>query len=303
MPVRHSLALALIVASGCTLGVDAVELRAEDSLDGTGITLLREDLSHVGDLRVTGTNDPMIRATLIAGGLIGPGEEEAALESLLVSLYTEGTVAGVTSSVQGPYAELLDTARLEVDVPAAMGLDLTLGSTSAHVSDVLGLVRIASTSGSVVLDGGDALDIELESGSIVAEARTALLRTNSGSMDLVLTDHVEATAISGSIEARLAGGGGELHASSGSIVITLEAPLTEDLLVSTGDGSVRITMLPGVGAELDLLPGDGSVAVDAAGERLGGGDSFAGTIGAGGHTIRVLTGDGSIVVDAADEGR
>ncbi|MCZ7680572.1 MAG: DUF4097 domain-containing protein [Sandaracinaceae bacterium] len=299
---RHSIALAVLVASGCTLGVDAAEIRAEDTADAAGVTLFRGDLSRFGDVRVTGIDEPTIRAAVVARGLIGAEQEEEARESVRPSLHTDGSVAGVTSSAEGPLAELLTIDRLELDVPAAMGVDLTLGSSSAHVSDVLGLVRIRGTSGSVELDGGDALDIELDSGSVVAEARSARLRTESGSMELVLSDHVDAAAGSGSIVVRLAGGG-ELHADTGSIDITLEGPLTEDLNVSTGDGSVRIHMLGGVGAELDLSPGHGSVEVYAAGERVAAGYSFVGTIGAGGHTIQVRTGDGSIVVDAADEAR
>lgn len=297
-----AIVLALLALSGCTFGVDAVELRAEDSVEATGISRVRADLSHVGDLRVTGREQDVVHAALVTRALLASGEAEAARESMEVEVYVEEDVAGVWASTFGPYAELLEPARLELELPSAMGVQLTLGSTSAHVSHVRGLVEIRGASGSVVLEGGDALDIELESGSIVAEARAAILRTRSGSMEITVAEHVDAEARSGSIHARLRGGGGDLHTDSGSIVITLEAPLTEDLEVSANSGSVQVELPTGIGARLDLDAGDGSVSVDAGGRDFGG-ESFIGDVGGGGHTIRVRTGDGSIAVDTAGEGR
>src|SRR5690606_5856596 len=66
--LRPLFALALLAASGCTFGVDPVEVRGEDTLDAAGITLLREDLSSASDLRLTGIDEPRIRAALVTRG-------------------------------------------------------------------------------------------------------------------------------------------------------------------------------------------------------------------------------------------
>ena len=79
-------------------------------------------------------------------------------------------------------------------------------------------------------------------------------------------------------------------------------PLTEDLTIQTGDGSVRLSLAAGVGARLVLEPTGGSVAVNA-GSFSFAGRGFDGEIGTAEHTITVLTGDGSIAIDAVEEGR
>lgn len=299
MLTRCTFALALFFISGCTFGVDAVEIRAEDSLDSAGITLFREDLSHVAELRVTGEGGSQIRAALVTRGLVGPGEAEAARESFSVDLYTEGSVAGVRTMSEGRYAELLRPAGLELDVPAALDVAFELGSTSAHVTDVGGLLQIDGDSGSVVLRGTDDIEVELRSGSIVADARVAWLRTDSGSMELEVTERVDAAARSGSIELTLAGGG-EVRTDTGSSHIRVLA-LHEDLTVSAGNGSVKIELAAGVGAALDLDAGNGSVRVGLpTGDRDG--ESFIGTVNGGGPTLHVRTGNGSIAVDVSDGG-
>lgn len=298
MLAQHRLLLIAVLATGCTFGVDAVEVRREASIDAAGITLLREDISHVDGVRLTGRDDSTIAASLVTRGLIPPGQEEAARESIQLELHVDGSVAGLTTSASGPLAELLEPGRLELDVPTEFDVDLELGSASAHVSDVGGQLRIRGGSGSVELDGGGAIDIELASGSIIAEARSAVVHTASGSMDLEVSEHVSAKASSGSIHVRLAGGGGELYADDGSIQVWIDGPLSEDLEVSANDGSVRVHLAPGVGVRLDLSAGNGSVAVDVEGEHEGR-NFFVGVIGGGGPTVRVRTGDGSIVVDTA----
>src|SRR4029078_6631682 len=68
--------------------------------------------------------------------------------------------------------------------------------------------------------------------------------------------------------------------------------------ISTGDGSVRLELPDGFGAELDAHTGDGGVhmrdvtVVKVSGEIRR--NTVRGQIGSGGRLLRVRTGDGSI---------
>ena len=54
MLAQHRLLAIALLAMGCTFGVDAVEVRREASIDAAGITLLREDISRVHAVHLTG---------------------------------------------------------------------------------------------------------------------------------------------------------------------------------------------------------------------------------------------------------
>lgn len=296
--VRTTLALALL-ATGCTFNADGAVAIAEDETSPEGVIALRCDATGADSISLS--PDPTsVRATLLAHGIVPAGEADAANASLHVAIDVVDGIASVEHSIDPHYSELLDRGQLELAAPATLPVTLTLGSTSAHV-DGMANVTIDGESGSVELTGGDVVEVTLVSGAIHAEARDATLTTVSGSMDIDVTEHVDATASTGSIEGRIAGGG-SLRTGDGSMDLDIVGPLTEDLTIETGDGSVHLSLASGVGARLVLEPTGGSVAVNGGSFSFAGRD-FEGEIGTAEHTITVRTGDGSIAIDAVEQGR
>jgi hypothetical protein len=68
--------------------------------------------------------------------------------------------------------------------------------------------------------------------------------------------------------------------------------------VTTGDGSIRLTVPQGFGAEVDAYSGDGPVRVDGVGSADDRDEqrTVRGRLGSGGQTLRLRSGDGSIEV-------
>jgi hypothetical protein len=70
--------------------------------------------------------------------------------------------------------------------------------------------------------------------------------------------------------------------------------------VTTGDGSIRLSVPQGFGAEVDAYSGDGPVRVDGVGSASDRNEfeqrTVRGRIGSGGQVLRLRSGDGSIEV-------
>lgn len=187
------------------------------------------------------------------------------------------------------------SARLRVAVPRLTMLQATSGDGSISVEEISGTISLQTQDGSIRavrligdihVRSGDGsirmekiegrLDLETTDGSIVLEAKPTMLH------------------------ARTADGTIRLRIDSG-------AAMTDDWDVTTGDGSVTLTLPANFDAELDAESADGSVRASHPGirtEERPGGDrqerrrSLKATMGQGGKVLRVRTSDGSVRIES-----
>lgn len=187
------------------------------------------------------------------------------------------------------------TARLRVALPRMSNLQASSGDGSIAVEDVSGKVtldtedgsvRAARLSGEIRVRSGDGtirmekvegrLDLETTDGSITLDAKPTVLRGRTGD---------------GSIRVHVAP----------------DTTMVEDWELTTGDGSITLTLPPSFNAELDAESGDGSVHSSHPGirtEERSGSDrqerrrSLRATMGAGGKVFRVRTSDGSVRIES-----
>jgi DUF4097 and DUF4098 domain-containing protein YvlB len=90
------------------------------------------------------------------------------------------------------------------------------------------------------------------------------------------------------------------HTGDGSVTLDLDAgtSVSKDWEITTGDGSVKISLPASVNAELDASTGDGAINASDFGLRTSD-DSrreLRGRLGTGGPTLKVRTGDGGITI-------
>jgi DUF4097 and DUF4098 domain-containing protein YvlB len=193
------------------------------------------------------------------------------------------------------------TARLRVAVPRATNLEAKSGDGSIRVEAldgklvlntvdgsvtavrVSGDIRIRTGDGSIKLDDvAGKLDLETDDGSIGIDARPTALHAKTGDGTIRLT-------------------------------IDPDSAVAADWDVTTGDGSVILTLPAGFNAELDAETSDGVVRSDhprlkelTAEDRRDGEDrgerrerrrSLRTKMGEGGKILKVRTGDGTIRIE------
>ena len=186
---------------------------------------------------------------------------------------------------------LSPTARLRVAVPRNLVLQartedgsikvenlegrlaLRTGDGSVTADRLSGDIEVRTGDGSIRIDKGDGrLDLETEDGSITVDARPSMLRARTGD---------------GSIR----------------VQVQPEAVMSDAWDLSTGDGSVTLTLPPTFNAEIDAETSDGAVRsshpalkiVEHEGEgRREARRELKTKMGEGGPVLRVRTSDGSI---------
>lgn len=297
---RIQLALLAALASGCTFNVASVsgEVRADGDASYAALAI---DVTRGGaalehaSVEVRGTSSDRTTAT---ARIIGLRTLDRDPEELLAAWALElgaGEPLALRVLPPGPDHTATFLERLDVTMPRARDVVLTLGTSSASLTELTGRVTAEATSGSVVCDTTGVVEIRATSGSIEARAAAGTLEATSGSIHVLLDGWVSASATSGSIAGRI-GDGGMVSTTSGSVALTLDAAPTRDLVVSATSGSVVLRVPTGVGLELDLAAGSGSVHARFASFE-GGGHELTETILGGGPTIHVRTESGSITVE------
>jgi hypothetical protein len=179
------------------------------------------------------------------------------------------------------------SARLIANVPKKTNLVIQTGDGSVLVERVDGKLDVHTGDGSI--------RVKETSGELLAE-------TGDGSMQIDdIAGRVELKTGDGSV--RVTGSPAALRARSGdgSIVLRVRAGtvMTEDWMITTGDGSISAELPDGFNADIDADPGsDGQARCDLALANASGGTSeepvLRGRLGQGGHAIRLRTEDGTI---------
>jgi hypothetical protein len=180
------------------------------------------------------------------------------------------------------------SAKLIVSLPAASNLQAKSGDGSIDIEKITGTVDLRSGDGSIRARSltGD-LRAHTGDGSIKVD-------DVSGSLDVDTGDgSIAAAGTFTSVRARSGDGSVSVHAAGGSSAAS-------DWNITTGDGSVTLELPDGFGAELDAHTGDGAIRMnDIQLSNVTGAtakNTVRGTLGTGGHAVRVRTGDGSITL-------
>lgn len=293
--------LFVLLASGCTLNVASVS--GDVRVDGTpAYDTLSIDVTGAPALEgagvvVTGGEDDSTAASAHVVGLRTLDQDPDALLAAWRLALGDGDPLPLRITAPDDDATLLE--RLDVVMPAARDVELVLGSSSASLSNLRGRVTAEASSGSIDCTTRGVVELRATSGSIDAGGAAGTLSATSGSIHLVLGGWVNASAESGSIDGTI-GDGGSVTTTSGSIALTLTAPLTRDLVLSADSGSVSLHLPPGIGVELDLGTGSGTAHVELSSFEASG-HEVTQTILGGGPRIHVRTGSGSIHIDDRTE--
>ena len=225
------------------------------------------------------------------------GPDQASIDALTVNTSQEGN--RVVVEAQAPRGErrvitfgnwVSSSVHLTVSAPRRITLVARSGDGSIDASDFEGAVE---------LDSGD--------GRILASRVEGRLKAHTGDGSILVdqaTGQVDAESGDGSIE--IAGRLSDLTVRSGDGRVRVEATdgsvMKGEWRLTTGDGSIRLSVPDGFNAEIDAHTGDGSIRVEGidppARQDRDRSDrrDLQGRLGSGGPVLRLRSGDGSIEV-------
>jgi DUF4097 and DUF4098 domain-containing protein YvlB len=173
-----------------------------------------------------------------------------------------------------------------VSVPKTSDLIARSGDGSITVTDVKGRLELRSGDGSIK---GSGLD-----GEVTAS-------TGDGSVTLQgVKGNVDVNTGDGSVVVAGAPTSLKAHTGDGSVTLDVDAgsAVSKDWEITTGDGSVKLSLPGTVNAELDASTGDGGISASDFGLETSpdNRDQLSGRLGTGGPKLKVRTGDGSITL-------
>ena len=304
LPVAGAFLLASTFLAGCEVNLNTEGLSARETKTFKVAGLPEIDLDTFdGAIEIHSWDKPEVEVEI---------EKRAMDQSLIDQIKVEATQQGdkIVLKVTGPSrtdfggvtigVHISPTARLRVVVPRASNLVARSGDGSIRAEAIDGKIVLNTADGSVTatrLSGdvqvrsGDGsirldkvsgkLDLETDDGSIGFEGKPSLLRLKTGD---------------GSVRAQ----------------IDVDTVMTGNWDLTTGDGSITLTLPSAFNAELDAETSDGSVRSshpmldDEGDERRSGegGDErrerrrvMRTKMGDGGKTLRLRTGHGTIRID------
>ena len=207
-----------------------------------------------------------------------------------------------------------DGGAITIDVPKPSPLE----STGMRRTPSANLVVSVPLNTAVVARSGDgsisirrvngSMDLDTQDGSVRVEEVTGALmaRTGDGNVDVRKLDgQAEVHTGDGTVGLDGVLTGVKVETRDGGVDVTARpgSRTESDWEVTTGDGSVRVEVPQGFGAEVDARTGDGRVRVDSLTDTAGAKqderedrDSVTGRLGGGGKALRLRTSSGSITV-------
>ena len=279
-------------AAACdvTMGAPEYSVREEKTFAVTGLAQVSLQ-TWDGSIEVRGWDRNQVRIEVEKRG-----PDQATVDRIQVKTTQAGNVITVEIAKPSPLAtggfRSSPSATLVVSVPLQTNLVARTGDGSIKVKRVSGTVDLDTEDGSVSLDeiAGNAV-VRTGDGSINGSDITgrAALKTGDGSIELtgVLTGltiethdgSIELTARKGS----KADGPWEVTTGDGSILLSLPGDFAADLDAHTGDGRIGVEQIDEKGA---------STSQKDESER----STVRTKIGAGGQPLRLRTGSGRITV-------
>ena len=304
MPVAGAFLLASTMLAGCEVNLNTEGLSARETKTFTVAGLPEIDVDTFdGAIEIHSWDKPEVEIEI---------EKRAMEQSLIDQIKVEANQQGdkIVLKVTGPSrtefggvtigVHISPTARLRVVVPRASNIVARSGDGSIRAEAVDGKIVLntadgsvtaTSLSGEIQVRSGDGsirldkvtgkLDLETDDGSIGFEGKPTVLHLKTGD---------------GSVRAQ----------------IDVDTVMADNWDVTTGDGSVTLTLPSVFSAELDAETSDGVVRSshplldDPNEERRSGEDSderrerrriMRSRMGDGGKTLRVRTGDGTIRIE------
>jgi len=207
-----------------------------------------------------------------------------------------------------------DGGAITIDVPKPSPLETTgmrrTPSANLVVSVPLNTAVVArSGDGSIsIRRANGSMDLDTQDGSVRVEEVTGALmaRTGDGNVDVRKLDgQAEVHTGDGTVGLDGVLTGVKVETRDGGVEVTARpgSRTDSDWEVTTGDGSIRVEVPQGFGAEVDARTGDGRVRVDsltdtadAKKDEREDRDSMTGRLGGGGKALRLRTSSGSITV-------
>ncbi len=303
LPVAGAFLIASTLLAGCevNLNTEGLSARETKSFKVAGVPEIDVD-TFDGAIEIHSWDKPEVEVEI---------EKRAMEQSLIDQIKVEATQQGdkIVLKVTGPSrtdfggvtigVHISPTARLRIVVPRSTNIVARSGDGSIRAEAIDGKIVLNTADGSVTatrLSGdiqvrsGDGsirfdkvtgkLDLETDDGSIGFEGKPSILHIKTGD---------------GSVRAQ----------------IDADTVMTENWDLTTGDGSVTVTLPSVFNTELDAETSDGTVRsshplVDDNAERRENEDGdqrrerrrvMRTKMGDGGKTLRVRTGDGTIRID------
>ncbi len=288
--VAPTLVAMAMAAPACVLNVDrqAYIEHDEKRFDATSVVDLRLD-TFDGGIEVRAWDRPEVVVDIEKRGA-----DKAAVAKIEIVANRTGDrieVSARHSANTGGFVGIgiinSPSVRLVATVPRKTDLVIKSGDGSLLVERVEGRLDLRTGDGRI-----HAIET---AGELVAES-------NDGSIDLEeVAGNVEVRTGDGSL--RVSGTPSRLHAQSGdgSVVLRIRrgTVMTDDWLVSTGDGSISAEIPDGFNADIEADPGsDGRARNELTLVNVTGGTrdqrTLRGRSGEGGHIFRLRTGDGTI---------
>jgi hypothetical protein len=177
----------------------------------------------------------------------------------------EITLADGRLSVRGPREVMLRAVTLAVTVhaPAGCGVAVHAGAAPVDVTGRPGEVEIRTTGTVAVEEIAARGAIRCGAGDVSVRRVAGVLRVKGGAGDVTLGDVGASTeVVTGSGSVAVARVAADLSVRAGSGDVTVRDASAGDLELSTGAGSVRVGVHPGVEASVDLRSAAGSASSD-----------------------------------------
>ena len=284
--ILPALCLAAALGTACSIDVSAEQYvgREDKSFTVSGapdVSLKTFD----GSIKVVSWDKPQVAVTIERRA-----SSKAEAEELAVSATQDGN--HIVIEALKPRSEVHigfsngPAVHLTVSVPKQTNLSARSGDGAITAEGVQGQIDLRSGDGSV-----QGTDLQ---GQIVAN-------TGDGAITLEnVIGRVEVSTGDGSV--RLKGSPSSLKAHTGDgaidVSVTAGGTIAEDWEITTGDGSVAVSLPDGLNASVDASTGDGGVSAGDFGLQATGDEhrELHGNIGSGGPTLRIRSGDGSITL-------
>jgi hypothetical protein len=283
---------ATMAACDITVGANEFSVREEKKFAVTGPTQLALT-TFDGSIVVRGwdRNEVLVEV-----------EKRGTDQAMVDTIQVEATQNGNRITLEVPKPSPMKTgsfgrspsASLVVSVPLQTTITARSGDGSITIRRVTGSVDLDTEDGSVELEEikGNCT-VRTGDGSVRARDIDGLAKINTGDGSVGVDGRLRAV---------------QVETRDGSISVTARtgSVMDSEWTVTTGDGSIRLELPDGFGANVDARSSDGRVSIDKLTDQ-GGVDaprdehrrgSARGTLGAGGKLLTLRSGSGSITVKA-----
>jgi DUF4097 and DUF4098 domain-containing protein YvlB len=213
------------------------------------------------------------------------GRTQADLDRIEIEAVQDGDAVQIDARLRNRHWSWHASVTLTVWVPRQTNLSARSGDGQIEARDVTGEIELVTGDGRIAGTGlSGNLSIRTGDGAIELLDLSGRLRARTGDGRLHLRGRFE------ELEATTGDGGMEINVERGSRMNTAWR-------LTTGDGSVQLSLPDDFSADLDVHTNDGTISTDlpvTVSGRLG--NTLRGRLNQGGNTLTVRTGDGSIAL-------